>query len=397
MDTVLYFQHAASYSAPEKLAGVRDVAVPAGVHVQVVDEIPDAARVAALAEFWRPVGIVVDGGSIENVRAEPFAGFPTVFLSDAPEPLPPGAAVVRNDSAATARLAARVLLEAGCRHFAFVPSRERRRWSDVRGRAFAAAVRLNGGECAVMERPDGGGGGGDGESAWQTALRRFLRTLPLPCGVFAANDAAAAGALAVARLDGLAVPEDLVVVGVDNCQSVCEAAVPTLGSIEPDFRRGGRAAAEMLLEAVRGGGAFAGPRERSFGPPRMVHRASTRRLAVRDREVSEALDLIRREACSGLRAADAARVFRCSRRMADARFGRAVGRSFLAEIHAVRLETAKRLLSTTPMQLKAVADFCGFRDPNSLRKFFRAETGVSMREWRKRARAAAGRSPDAAG
>ena len=69
--------------------------------------------------------------------------------------------------------------------------------------------------------------------------------------------------------------------------------------------------------------------------------------------------------------------------MADIRFARAVGRSILAEIHAVQLERAQELIRSGNMPLKAISDFCGFTNPNSLRKFFRRETGMSMSAWRR--------------
>ena len=34
------------------------------------------------------------------------------------------------------------------------------------------------------------------------------------------------------------------------------------------------------------------------------------------------------------------------------------------------------------MPLKAISDFCGFENPNSLRTFFKALTGRTMSEWR---------------
>ena len=34
------------------------------------------------------------------------------------------------------------------------------------------------------------------------------------------------------------------------------------------------------------------------------------------------------------------------------------------------------------MPLKAISDFCGFENPNSLRKFFKSQTGKTMTEWR---------------
>ena len=68
--------------------------------------------------------------------------------------------------------------------------------------------------------------------------------------------------------------------------------------------------------------------------------------------------------------------------MADIRFARATGRSILAEIHAVQLERAKELIGGGNMPLKTISDFCGFENPNSLRKFFKAQTGRTMSEWR---------------
>ena len=118
------------------------------------------------------------------------------------------------------------------------------------------------------------------------------------------------------------------------------------------------------------------------GPLMVVPRASTRRLAAHDAVVSEAIDLIRREACSGLTAARVLGRFPCSRRQAEIRFRKATGHSVLDEIHAVQLARAKDLLREGRMPLKAISDFCGFENPNSLRKFFKAQTGRTMTDWR---------------
>ena len=47
-----------------------------------------------------------------------------------------------------------------------------------------------------------------------------------------------------------------------------------------------------------------------------------------------------------------------------------------------QLARAKDLLREGTMPLKAISDFCGFENPNSLRKFFKAQTGRTMSEWR---------------
>ena len=379
MEAILYFGASAKYSAAEKIAGVRDVASAAGLHVQVVADAPDPGRMSELVSFWQPVGAVVDLGPVFSIDTLPLCGVTTVFLSGDASLLPRGAFHIRHDSAATARLAARELLETGFEHFAFVPSREPRHWSDERALAFKQAVGINGRQCLMMERS----GACSSETDWQRALRKFVGGLPRPCGLFAANDATAADVLVAARFEGVSVPDDLAVVGVDNFPEICENTLPTLTSVEPDFRSGGRMAARLLLDVVRAHGRFHFSRTMSFGPLRVVRRSSCGRAQCSDKFVAAALELIRREACSGLRAETVARLFPCSRRMADERFRRATGHSFLEEIHCVRLDHAKWLLARSDMPLKTVSDFCGFENPNSLRKFFRRAVGSNMSDWRR--------------
>ena len=56
----------------------------------------------------------------------------------------------------------------------------------------------------------------------------------------------------------------------------------------------------------------------------------------------------------------------------------------LDEIHSVQLERVKMLLRDTNRPLKTIGDFCGFGNPNSLRKFFLRETGMTLSAWRQR-------------
>ena len=388
METVLFFSPASSSDVREALAGAQDVAARRGFHLQTVEREPTARLVRELVRLWNPLGAIAHcGSSWSELDPAVFGSLPAVLLCHDPATLPSGTPSVGHASDETGRAAAQELLSTGFRRFAFVHNAERRHWSDVRGRAFAEAVRLHGFSCRVM----GPSAAGEGVGAWQRRLRAFLRALPRPCALFAANDRTAAEVLAAARHERIAVPDELAVLGVDDDSAVCERAVPPLSSIAPDFRRAGALAAGLLLEtAGRARGAAAGAARKAplrtleFGDLRLARRASTRPAAMRDPLVADALDRIRREACTGLAPADVAAMLPGTRRQADARFKRAVGRTIGAEIRAVRLAEVERLLADPARQIKAVGDFCGFSAPGSLRKFFRRETGLSMREWRKR-------------
>ena len=381
MKTALYFQSPSKSSAPQKLAGVREIMDKKGIHVQLIEERPTKTRLERLVDFWHPVGAIVNcGREYHDIDAAIFRGVRTVFIGHDPATLPTKCLHVLHNQGETAKLAARELLETGFSNFAFVPYEEKRYWSDIRRDAFRDALSINGKQCEVFSHPRK-----NGDDIERTdAMRRFLESLPKPCAVFAANDKTAETVLSAAQLAGISVPNSLAVVGVDNYEAICEHTTPPLTSIEPDFRRGGELAALMLLAATSGKGKWRGERVRTFGPLRVVRRASSRILQGNDTKVLAALDLIRRRACSGLRAEEVARLFDCSRRMANIRFERATGHSILAEIHAVQLERAQDLIRSGNMPLKAISDFCGFTHPNSLRKFFRRETGMTMSAWRRR-------------
>ena len=96
-----------------------------------------------------------------------------------------------------------------------------------------------------------------------------------------------------------------------------------------------------------------------------------------------AVERIRREACDGLTARDVTNDFDCSRRMAEIRFRKVIGRSILQEIRHVRLETAQRLLRNPRLGMGFIANSCGYSSSEVFAIFFRAETGLSPSEWRR--------------
>lgn len=390
MDTILYFSPLNTTDARETLAGIEMVTRRRGIHVQSMHASPTSENVSEVWRLWDPVGAII---YIADADPSLFSAYdvPIAMICHDPATLPGYALAVNHDSAETGRTAARELLAMGCVHFAYVGNALPIYWSDIRGRAFAAAVRAHGYDCRSM--PDAGIAGAATAptaaetkfiAAWQKRFRAFLRSLPKPCGLFAANDYAAAEVLAAARHEDIKVPDELAVLGVDNDKTICERATPTLSSIEPNFRHAGFLAASLLLEAAaKPSGARSG-RSVVFSDLGVARRASTSAASARDPFVAEALERIRKEACMGLRPADVAALFNGTRRVADLKFKRAVGRTIGEEIHAVQLETAKRMLADPARRIDAISDFCGFTAPGAMRKFFRRETGMSMSEWRRR-------------
>lgn len=380
MQVVLYFQSPSQTSAPEKLAGVRKVIEKRNWHLQIIEGLPNASRLCEILEFWQPLGVIVEcGGGYDEIDYDRFRNIPTVFLDRNPDTLPPEAYSVSHDSRATARMAAKELLTIGYDNYAYIHPERHTFWSDDREKGFREALTLNGKTSQVFYPPTDDSGYG-----YQKALREFIQALEKPCAIFAANDKTAAEAITVATLAGFGIPEEIAVIGVDNFTAICEHTKPNLTSVEPDFFGGGADAAMMLISIIGKRESVSKERYRHyFGPLRVIHRQSTRLLRVYDKEVMEALELIAKEACQGLKAADVLKIFSCSRQSADRHFKRAVGRTILDEIQCVRLARAKELLRNSHRQIKAISDFCGFKTANALRKFFQKETGMTMSAWRK--------------
>ena len=218
-------------------------------------------------------------------------------------------------------------------------------------------------------------------------LAAWLAALPKPCALLAHSDLLAQSILNACNKAGLAVPEQIAIIGIDNEESVCENASPTLSSIEPDFSGGGFRAAEILDSLMRHGKNARFPRRSTYGVLRLVDRMSSQNVTGAHRRTARALEVIRAGALSGVRATDVAAAIGVSPRMLEITFRKTLGRTVRDEILRVRLDEAKRLLATTRISIGDIAAKCGFRTSSALKAVFSRHLGSSMRKWRAQNRA----------
>lgn len=377
MKNLLFFQYPWRLWR-ERLAGVHRYARKAGCRVSVAEYGRNFASIREALRFWRPDGLIVEGGYTElpGFHRSDFKGYPVVFCDARASRMGESYCGVEHDSSQTAALAARELLSLGFPHYAFVGNLQPREWSDSRRDVFAAAVAEAGRVVSVFES-----GRTDDFVAFRSRLRTFLAALPRPCGLLAANDATADIVLRVLRNMRVKVPEEIAVAGIDNDVLICENALPTLTSVAPDFEKSGYLAAELLGELVRG--RTAEGRILAFGSTQVVRRESTRLLKRRDDGVRKALEFIRAKAKEGISARDVAVVIGGCRRQAEYRFREHVGKSIGEEILSVRLETAKKMLASPFVSIGEIAARCGYGNGATLRRAFRAATGVSLSDYRR--------------
>ena len=343
------------------------------------------ASVGELAALMRPDGVIVWGYALSPDEVAAHVGpVPAVFIDPPFDVAQNGrrrCAVVRGDAKSVASLAVRELLFRDFGDLAFVPSDVLEVWNRERGEAFRDCVRVAGtryhefnAECRMQNAECGMRKGTRGE-----ALRRWLGTLPKPCGIFAANDKAGEEVLGACAALDIAVPQDVSVVSVDNMAYLCESTSPTLLSIVMDHAGEGRVAAQ-LLDGWMDSPNLRPPPPRAVPALRLVRRASSRTPC--DRRVAKALEFIRQGACrEGFSPRDVVSQMGVSRSLAFDLFRRVAGRTILDEIQSVRLERAKELL-LQGLRPDLVATDCGFASYDDFRRVFRRRVGLSVKAWK---------------
>ena len=284
---------------------------------------------------------------------------------------------IHADEAAIARAAADHLLDQGFTQLGFCGVRTR--WSQLREEAFAAYAAARGATVHVFDSPQSSQMGMRVDAV--PAIARWIESLPRPVGIMAAYDVRALEVLDAVRSLGLACPDDVAVIGVDDDEVLCNLASPNLTSVNQNLECIGYEAARLLTARMNGEAVTA---ESVFVPPLGVSvRSSTDILSVDDPDVRLALRLIRSKACDGLTSEQIAGVTSLSRRSLERQFSRVIGRSLHDEIIRTKLLTARRLLADTDFKLATIAARCGFAHAAQLCNVFKKTFGLTPTEHRR--------------
>lgn len=378
MKNIVYFQYPWRMWRV-RLSGIYRYAAGAGWRVQVIEHGLTSLPVRKALAFWRPDGCIVENSVMDSpeFRASDFRDTPVVYCDADQKRLRRPCFCVVHDSSEATTLAVRELLSLGLRHLAFVGNIIPRYWSDRRRKVMAAEAEAAGCSFDAFEPR-----GPDSIAAFFASIRAWLRALPKPCGLLAANDISGDLVLQACRMEGIAVPDEIAVIGIDNDTLVCRHTTPTMTSVMPDFEQSGWLAAKLLDEVMAGNRE---PRTVKFGAAHVVRRNSTVKFERRDGAVRRAMSRIREEAGAGITPAGICREIGGSRRGAEYRFRAATGRSIGEALAEARIERAKTLLLERDLPIEALASECGYGDSSSLRRAFKKATGLSMRDWRKTA------------
>lgn len=367
----------------EILAGVRRYVAEHGPWSTFVElRSPDSPPPPWLKN-WQGDGILTRTFTPAMNRAVTATGLPAVELRSTS--LPHDRPFVGVDNHLIGQAVAEHFLNRGYRHFA-VYGLDTETFFVQRVQNFVSRLQQRGHPCTQLS-----GSASDRPADWeasQTRLIAQLRALPKPVGIFAANDQLGVHLLDACLRAGLAVPEEIAVVGCENDETLCTLATPPLTSVELDGPRVGYEAARLLDSLMpsakkRHQSSIRNPKSAILLPPRqIITRESSDDLVITDPLVAHASRLIRQRHHEGITVDDLCLALNASRSTLERRMKAALNRTPKDEILRLRFRDVERLLLTTDLTLDQIAERTGFTHASYFQAAFRDRYGLPPGTWR---------------
>lgn len=262
-----------------------------------------------------------------------------------------GTSFVYNDNDGIGALAARYLTALGSfRSFALIGATESNDWSEARARAFTAALSVKGVHPKHYHRGP---------------LADFLGRLKKPAAVFVSHDQRALDVMEAAHAAHVKIPDQMVVLGVDDDEIFCRSTKPPLSSVRPDSEAVGYRAAAAIDRMLIG-------RDMTrniilIKPRTITERDSTHPPKPAADLVNRAQNFILERATTGITPADVARHLGVSRRLLDLRYHELEKQTVARLIAERKLTVFRKLLKESKLPTSKIAAQCGFSNVNALR------------------------------
>ena len=352
--------------------------------LHLIDDRSDQQRLSASASLYD--GLVGEPITSDERRMVSAMRVPTVLVDPQTTDVTPAyrrvlarSSLIRCDSAAVGRCAARHFLGRGFRNFAYVGAPAGNTWSQERLRAFRDEVRDAGFRVETFRISRRAESTLSDELA---DLGPWLVALPKPCAVFCAWDLRARQVVDACGMAGVKVPEEISVLGVDDDEELCLSSIPPISSVRLDAERAGYEAARLLDDMLRGD---KGREIVGYGPTGIAMRDAAAAIGgADDPVVKAAAEFIGINAVRSPSVADVARHACVSTRVLERRFAKRTGMTVQNAIERAKIERVKTLLAETNEQVKSIARASGFSTVSHLTVRFRRLEGMTMTEYRLR-------------
>lgn len=357
--------------------GIAQYALEAGWHL-----CTDVTKEKVIPWGWEGDGILAWLGADEALaRFVVEAKLPTVDFSCRRLELPFPRVVV--DDIASVRLVADHFLVRGLKNFMYYSALDN--WAfEKHGQVFGEILKQAGHDCSWI-RWHKSSVYSTGHTQWKDKRRWLaaeLKQAPKPLALFAATDDHALEVIEICEAIGLSVPEQVSVVGMDNSLLAVDAMKTPISSVDQNFTTLGYRGAELLHQLMRGKRV---PQRPIYIPPTgLITRKSSDLMAINHEGIARSLKYLWANCNKPIGVDDLAKAAGMSRSAFHRAFIQRIGRPPGNELHRVRIENVKNLLSQSKMKLEEIAERSGYQSVNSFCVAFKQTTGMSAKQYQRR-------------
>ena len=335
-------------------------------------------------KHWDGDGVISRSSDTETFRRLEQLKIPVVEVLGDGKTHPP---LIQCDEVTICKMVVDHFWERGFRNFAFF-SMGYNWWSLERQEAFRKGLETYGASCSICPQASVKNDITLSIPWWkgcEDEVFHWLETLPKPVGVFCPWDMQAIFLMNICESRGIAVPEDIAVVGYGNNADLCRASTPPLSSVAPNAREIGYQAA-VLLDLLFQGKEL--PPLPIYIPATHIEiRHSSDTISVRDPDVAAAVHFIRKNIDHGpLGVADVARYLGLSKSTLARRFQKWLGHSPEEEIIRARIALAEELLRETRFSVTQIAAKLGYSSPANFVRAFRTRAQITPEQYRLQSR-----------
>jgi len=269
-------------------------------------------------------------------------------------------------------------LESGHRNFAFL-GLNNERWSVEREEGYKSQIvakKQTVRSFYIKQRPSDQAVSSDEIESVKT----WLNTLPSPVAIMVASDQFAPVLFEACHQLGLAIPENVSIIGVDNDSPYCNLCRPRLSSLQPDHEKVGYLAAKGLATLIDGDETQENLVE--VDSAIMNRRASSGLIAIEDPSMLTSLKYIRENAQNSPSLDTIAEAAGISRSVLQRRFRKQFDRTVGDAILHEKLLIAGEMLSNTKLPISEVAVLSGFNCQEYMNHIFKTHLKTTPKRYR---------------